>query len=443
MSFVLFLVFLLLTFVRPAEHFPELRDFPIMPIASTVALAGAAIAMLAGGRPRLRAAQLPLIFALLVWIAFSVIVNPLSDNPFEKVINFTKSSLTAFLLVILNVTTVRRFRMVAVVLTVSVIFLAVRTISEYQRYVEEASQTARGDLSTSGADSEWDDADGEAEAAPRFEPSDEFRVTQRGLFGDPNDLALTLIATLPFAIALRRPGAALRNALLVWLPVAVILYGVYVTRSRGGVLALACVAGLLVRRRLGNSLSLATAGVAVLALLGAGFIGSRSMSRDQSTDGRIEMWSAGLTSLKQSPVWGVGFGNFEVVHDKAAHSAFVQCFTELGLVGYALWLALMLLTLDDLRLIHASTNEEGLDVRKWAQVSQVALVGFLVGAIFLSRAYDVQLFTLLGLGTAIAAVARRRDILTSSRGVLVWTYLVGGAAVLSIIVYWLYMRVGR
>jgi len=181
----------------------------------------------------------------------------------------------------------------------------------------------------------------------------------------------------------------------------------------------------------------------VVALLGAGFVGSRSMSIDQSASGRIEMWSAGLQSLKQSPVWGIGFRNFEAVNVKAAHSAFVECFAELGIVGYVLWLGVLLLTLDDLRLIHASTNQEAADLRKWARAIQVSLIAFLVGSIFLSRAYDVQLFILIGLGTVIGELARRRGYLVGSRPVLVWIYIVGLAAVSTIIGYWLYMRLLR
>jgi putative inorganic carbon (HCO3(-)) transporter len=444
MSFALFVVYMLLTFGRPAEHFRELSNVPFIAIAGALALVGAAIAVLTGSRPPLRAVQVSLIFGLLFWIAFTVVVNPWSDEPFGNVLGFAKSSLTAFLLVILNVTTVRRIRWIAFVLTIPAVFLAVRTISDYRSRVEELSQSARGDLQTS-SDSKWDSADPDPEAPPpvRFDPDQEFRVMNRGLFGDPNDLALTLIAMLPLVIALRQSGAFVRNVLFVWLPVAVILYGVYVTRSRGGVLALACVLGLLVRHRLGNSLSLATSSIALLALLGAGFVGSRSMSIDRSAEGRIEMWSAGLQSIKQSPVWGVGFGNFEAVNEKAAHSAFVQCFAELGLVGYMLWLGLMLLTLDDLRLIHATTGEEDLDLRKWARAIQVSLITFLVGSIFLSRSYDVQLFVLIGLGTAVSEIARRQGYLQRTRGVLVWVYILGAVAVGTIIGYWLYMRVLR
>ena len=113
------------------------------------------------------------------------------------------------------------------------------------------------------------------------------------------------------------------------------------------------------------------------------------------------------------------------------------------MVGYVLWLGVLLLTLDDLRLIHASTNEEAAELRKWSRAIQVSLIGFLVGSIFLSRAWDVQLFILIGLGTAIAELARRRGYLVRSRPVLLWLYIVSLAAVSSIIGYWLYMRLLR
>ena len=446
MSFALFVVYLLLTFVRPSEHFAELSDYHLIEVASIAALVGSALAILQGSRPPLRTAQLPLIFALVLWMAVSVALSPMrSVETFEKVLGFAKSSLTAYLLVILNVTSVRRVRAIALFLTIPAVFLAVRTIDDYKSHAAAVAQAARGDLDAAGAGSEWDqpEPNPEAEPKPQFSPDQDFRVMNKGLFGDPNDLALTLIAILPFTLAMRRRGALVRNLVLVWLPVAVILYGIYVTRSRGGVLALACVIGLLVRHRLGNSLSVATTGVMVFALLGAGFVGSRSMSIDQSASGRIEMWSAGLQNLKQSPVWGVGFSNFDLINDKAAHSAYVQCFGELGMVGYLLWLGLVMLTLDDLRLIHASATEEDADLKRWCRAIQVSLIGFLVGSIFLSRAYDVQLFILLGLGTVVAEVARRRGYLTRTRGVLVWIYIVGGAAVATIVGYWLYMRILR
>ena len=64
MSFALFVLYLLMVFVRPAEHFVELREVPFMEIASILALVGAALAILMGSRPPLRAGQVPLLLGI-------------------------------------------------------------------------------------------------------------------------------------------------------------------------------------------------------------------------------------------------------------------------------------------------------------------------------------------------------------------------------------------
>src|SRR4029453_5282882 len=342
----------LVVFVRPSEQFTELRGWPIFEVASILALVGAALAVLMGSRPALRAVQLPLIVALVIWMAFTVGLSPLrSVEGFEKVLGFVKGPVTAFMLVLLNVTTVRRVRAVAFSLLTPAVFLSVKTISDYKRIAAEVARSASGDFQTPGADAEWDSPEPE-QARYHFDPGQEFCVMNSGLFAGPNDRALSLVAILPFPIIQRRSGAYLRNVLFVWLPVAVILYGIYATKSRGGVLALAAVIGLLVPPPLRHPVSVATTGVMVVLLLGAGFVGSRSMSIDRSASGRIEMWSAGLISFKQSPVWGIGFSNFDAVNEKAAHSSYVECFAELGIVGYVLWLGLLFFTPDDLRVVH-------------------------------------------------------------------------------------------
>ena len=68
MSFALFIVYLLMVFVRPAEHFVELREVPFMEIASILALVGAALAILMGSRPPLRAGQGSLLLSIVVWM---------------------------------------------------------------------------------------------------------------------------------------------------------------------------------------------------------------------------------------------------------------------------------------------------------------------------------------------------------------------------------------
>jgi O-antigen ligase len=147
--------------------------------------------------------------------------------------------------------------------------------------------------------------------------------------------------------------------------------------------------------------------------------------------------------LKSSPVWGVGAGLFTSYYPRAAHSSFVQCFAELGLVGYLMWLAIIMLTLDDLRQTTAVAEEEASELRRWSRAVSVALMGFLVGAIFLSRAYDVGLFILLALGSSVGDIAVRQQLFTRARSLPLWMLIVGASAVASIVFYWLYMRLLR
>jgi hypothetical protein len=112
-------------------------------------------------------------------------------------------------------------------------------------------------------------------------------------------------------------------------------------------------------------------------------------------------------------------------------------------VGHCLSLGLVVLTLDDMRMINACDHEGPAELRIWARALFVSLAGFMDGSLFLSRKYDVRLFILIGIGTAIAKIARRRGYIAYTPGVLLCTYTIVGTVVASIIAYWLHMRVGR
>ena len=440
MSFALFWVYLMMTFLRPGEQIAELRQWAVMDIVSALALSGAMLALVSGRGPTLRSVQLLLLIALWTWALLSVMLSPArSPETLERVIGFGKSSGVAFLLVALNVVTIKRLRIVAA--TVSVLGLLVGLQAAAGHHIGWGTtpmgtgtpappQSSLGmDVLPSGSD---------------LEPTQPERpVTQRirgvGLFGDPNDLAVTLISVLPLCLALRRPGARFSNAFLVWIPIAVISYCIFLTGSRGGLIALVAVVMLTVHHRFGTLLSTVTGGAALMAFLALGFLGGRTMQLDQSAMGRIYAWSDGLQMLKSSPVWGIGYGMFTTYHTRAAHSSFVECMAELGFVGYVLWLGLSVITLDELRRVAALDPTRHPDLPRWGRALSNSLAGALVGGLFLSRTYDVTLFVLIALGAGLADVARRQGLLPQPT--LLWRIvLVLGAAVSSIVAIWIYMR---
>jgi O-antigen ligase len=437
MAFLLFLSYLGLTLLRPGEHVASLGEWPVMSIASGLAVGAAVVAVLLGRAPSFRAPQIPIVLALSAWFVVSLVANATdADVARYHFLGFVKSSGTAFLLVVLNVLTTRRMRFVAMALS---LFAAVVVI-------QAGALNFAGSSALSGAARTLDPAsnlgspDSAATTSTRSEAT---RLAGVGLFRDPNDFGVTLIAILPLTFALYRIRRPVQNALLVWLPAGLMLYGIYLTRSRGGLLALACVLGLSVRRRAGTAVALTAAAAALVAFLALGFLGGRSIERDQSAMGRIVAWSEGLQMLKSSPVAGVGFRQFTVHHDRVAHNSFVHCLAELGLVGYLLWLSLVVFTLDDTWALARLHPEVDPDLARFANAVSTSLIGFLVGGIFLSRSYDVILFLLLGLGTALGDIPRRDGLPTESRGLLQRITLVGGVAMGSIIAVWLYMRLLR
>jgi hypothetical protein len=447
MAFAVFILYLVVAFVRPGEQIAALRGLDVMDVISTLAVATAGLEVLAGRGPTLRGSRIALVFALWAWLPVTVILSPVRPITFDGAIAFGKSSITAFLLTVFNVTSVRRVRVVAAFLTaLSVAIVLQATFSEPPENDGMRGYAIRKDGgSLVERDSRPLDSAGDG---PRFSSgvsANRSRIHSFGFLGDPNDLACTLVAIIPLTIALRRPRFLGYNVLLVWLPVCVSMYGIYRTQSRGGLLALACIMVVLLRRQLGAPLALAVGGIAGALLLMAGVLSGRPLEIDQSAQGRIEAWSAGLQMLKSSPLSGVGHGRFAYFADRVAHNSFVHAFAELGFVGYLLWLGVIAHTIDDLRRIGRERNADDavIDLQRWSAAVNVSIGGFLVGAFFLSRPYDVALFILLGLGAAAAGIALRLGYLRQHRTLPWWFVVLFMLAGGSIVFFWVYMRVFR
>lgn len=182
----------------------------------------------------------------------------------------------------------------------------------------------------------------------------------------PNIMAGALIALLPLALAL--PLFAWRQ--LRWFErataglAALALLGVLIlTKSRGGLLALAAVLALLVILRWRRGWLVVLGGVLAGALGIWRLGGARIMETLAATqsigglDGRLEVWSRALYMLQDFPFSGIGMGTFKQVANAMypfflagpdaeiphAHNLLLQVGVDLGLPGLVAWLALSLL----------------------------------------------------------------------------------------------------
>lgn len=243
------------------------------------------------------------------------------------------------------------------------------------------------------------------------------RITYLGFLNDPNDLAMALLIALPMAgtFVARGHPAALR--LLAFAMVALLLVGIYLTNSRGAFLALVCMVSLYLARRHGirRSALLLPLVLPLLIVLAPSRIDD--MSADEaSAAGRVDAWYSGLNYLLWKPLFGVGKGQFVEHNILTAHNSYVLAFAELGLIGYFVWLAILVLSLMIVWRIAGSPppGPSAADTEQWARHSRLgeallyAFVAYCASAFFLSRSYVIVYFMLVGMTAALHSATLRR-----------------------------------
>src|SRR5438874_3300288 len=151
---------------------------------------------------------------------------------------------------------------------------------------------------------------------------------------------------MPLAFIFWRPKRWVLNFVCVILPVSVLLIGVFLTHSRGALLALMAVAVVAARRRIGTLPALLLAGGLFVAASALHFTGGREISAQSGSD-RTALWGGGLQLLKSHPLFGVGFGNFADFFGHTAHNSIVVCAAELGLLGLFFWSMFLFPTVQD------------------------------------------------------------------------------------------------
>jgi O-antigen ligase len=250
---------------------------------------------------------------------------------------------------------------------------------------------------------------------------------------DPNELAALLVATLTFAAALaaRQGTAVLRVAAAAAIPFC--LAGVLLSLSRGGLVALsvALLTAVVVGGRWrGRALVLlVVAAIAVVFYIGsvATPAGRAHLTQTGGGTGRTDIWTVGWRMVEAHPFTGVGANNFRVasVHyllepgvirrsdfivetPKVAHNMYLEVLADLGVVGLTLFLVIIAFSVRcAVGAARAFKRCGDAPMELFARALIVAIAALLAADFFLSEQYSKQLWLLLALGPAMAAVARR------------------------------------
>jgi putative inorganic carbon (HCO3(-)) transporter len=233
------------------------------------------------------------------------------------------------------------------------------------------------------------------------------RVRGTGIFNDPNDLGMTLVMALPFAVMLLTAKTRAIWRLAAAAAIVVMLLAIEYTQSRGAVLGVVAVAMVYAGGRIGRvpAMMLAAVVFAGFTMLGPSRAGDLDAG-EESAQSRIQAWSAGIEMFKQRPVFGVGFGRFTDFHERVAHNSFVHSFAELGIVGEFCFVGFFYWFFRSLTALKKRVPpEQG----RWATALQASGVGLVMCIWFLSRAYVITPYMLLAIGSSYATMSMPKD----------------------------------
>jgi putative inorganic carbon (hco3(-)) transporter len=390
MAFFLTLVYVALVIVRPQEY-PGVVDLnlPILPVTLVLAL----IAWLMSPEKRFAEPQYALVGSFLLVCMISEIFNGWAGGALWE---FTQFAPTVVAFVILANLTNSRKRVIAMFATL-VLCSAVLAL-------HGIDQVANGVGWTGIRLSQEEDGGG--------------RIQYVGIFNDPNDLGLLFVAAVPFAFYLSgRSRGMMGLGRLFWIAMAgLLLYGTYLTNSRGAMLAIAAAFGFWLWRR---------RGLLVAALVGgAGLVGMMTLSArlqeldasEESAAGRIDAWYSGIQMFMHQPIFGVGAGQFTEHNSLTAHNSFVLALAETGYVGFTIWFGIVTYCFRMMWAIESHTPElrEESDAAAWSEERKLgmtlllSLCSLFTAAFFLSRTYIIVVYMIAALVVAQYAGASTR-----------------------------------
>ncbi len=435
MAFVLTVIYIVLTIISPEQFGPEWASYHVLRYLAAIIF----LFSLPGISKNVNfrsSIQTRLVLALIVAIAASQVANGWFGGVVESWQTFLPSA-AVFFFIVANVTTVRRLKILTLTTVASCVAIVVEALCGYYG-------TFRGDMFVMTQNLySHDEVVGQI-----------YRLRGAGFLNDPNDFAQILLIALPLLFIAWQRRQMVANFLFVIVPAALLVWTIYLTHSRGALIALAVVVLMVARKRIGTTASTVLVTVLVFGLLAADFTGGRGISAADGVD-RLEAWATGLEMFKTAPLFGIGFGSFTDFNEITAHNSFILCLAELGLVGATLWVASLVTTMMSLNRIIRRQEEVETDKvssqdaeqaeelarsdassfffeanpadtaaitpaadvdteiepddqlivpKNWMVAIRLALIAFITAGWFLSRAYQPTMYLVLGLATATIAL---------------------------------------
>lgn len=337
LAFFLFILVNAVLLIRPAEIVPELRGIELYFYvigACSLAASGDVLRYLIG-RPLGTQPITLCVLGLFVAVLLPPLANLNIEQAWTAGFHFFKQ-LVYFMLLVSLVNTPGRLQSFLRWLPVICAVIVGVAVLEYHQIVTLSMLRAVRDFDAGS----W----GEMVTIERL------RFT--GILNDPNEVCVWLATLLPLVLYnLVGDRNVLRRGL--WLALILLFgYGIFLTQSRGGFLALLAALGVTIGFRYGwrRAALLGAVGLPLLLLLFAG----RQTSFDAGTgtgQTRVQIWSDHLDRFRGNPLIGEGMsfqdldaGQMQQMRmlgidtGLVAHNSFLQVFADVGFPGGCLFL---------------------------------------------------------------------------------------------------------
>ncbi|MBL8899434.1 MAG: putative O-glycosylation ligase, exosortase A system-associated [Planctomycetes bacterium] len=261
-----------------------------------------------------------------------------------------------------------------------------------------------------------------------------------GMLEDNNDFALALVMSIPIMFYLGFSEGSARVRSFTYAGVALTMFTVVLTHSRGGFLSMVGVLGMMIwrskRRMQGVAVGIAV-GLVGLAVVPQSFIERigtlENPNAEASSRSRLEAWGIALQVISEHPWLGVGMRNFELAYAQmdvskqvggaeevrtiVVHNSYLQVWAEQGSIAFALYLTLLLSTFWMLGQVRREARRSG--ARPWildyARMFEASLFGFVIGSTFLNRATFDLMYHIIVASVVFKHLARRE-----MRGEVIW-----------------------
>jgi O-antigen ligase len=377
MAFIMLSVFTIVLFSRPHEIYPQIGAIPLQKLFAIAALLSSLFLInrkvLDRFNDKIMKYMLLYILAILLSIPFGLWVGGSAQFVMDTIIK----QLIILFVIIVTVNNYNRIRKLLLIIGISTFIVGLLTIVRY----------------VSGRD---------LIGGYRASVSD-------GVFGDPNDLALHFVFSIPLLYFVGYRTA--KRKLIFILMILTLVFAVLITYSRGGILGLgfsALAIWYFDNEKRKKNLMLIIMGIILCITMFPDVIERMATMIEPEKDtvgsaqARMRVLNIGIQIFLENPVFGVGVNNFPIAEGMthqtglwaAPHNSFIQIASETGILGLIAFIACFILLFNFSPTIESDINNYH-DFKMMIMGIKTSALGFLVCATFLSQAYSWYFFYLV------------------------------------------------